>query len=94
MITSIAIPKLTLTMEGGTLVRWLKREGELVQKDEVLFEIETDKANAEVPSPATGILKKILLVGFDQLYGGEEFTCESRNKLREISSNYFESKSV
>ena len=40
------------------------------------------------------LLKKILLVGFDQLYGGEEFTCKSRNKLREISSNYFESKSV
>lgn len=61
MITTVVIPKLTLTMEGGTLVRWLKREGEVVQKDEVLFELETDKANVEVPSPASGRLKKILV---------------------------------
>ncbi len=61
MITAIEIPKLTLTMEGGTLVRWLKHEGEPVQKDEVLFELETDKANAEVPSPANGLLKKIVI---------------------------------
>ena len=61
MITAIDIPKLTLTMEGGTLLRWLKREGDAVQKDDVLLELETDKAIAEVPSPASGQLKKILI---------------------------------
>jgi len=61
MITPIEVPKLTLTMEEGTLLRWLKKEGEPVQKDEMLFELETDKATVEVASPASGQLKKILI---------------------------------
>ena len=61
MLTEVAIPKLTITMEGGTLLRWLKQEGASVAKDEVLFELETDKAIAEVPSPVDGILKTILV---------------------------------
>lgn len=61
MITCVEIPKLTLTMEGGTILRWLKQENEPVEKDDILFELETDKAVVEVPSPAQGILKKILL---------------------------------
>ena len=61
MITEVTIPKLTLTMEGGTLLHWLKEEGASVTKDEVLFELETDKAVTEVPSPAAGILKTILI---------------------------------
>ena len=61
MITEVTIPKLTLTMEGGTLLHWLKEEGEDVKKDEVLFELETDKAVTEVLSPAAGILKTILV---------------------------------
>ncbi len=61
MITEVTIPKLTLTMEGGTLLHWLKEEGASVAKDEALFEIETDKAVAEVPSPSAGILKTILI---------------------------------
>jgi pyruvate dehydrogenase E2 component (dihydrolipoamide acetyltransferase) len=78
MITAVEIPKLTLTMEGGTLVRWLKREGDPVQKDDVLFELETDKANVEVASPANGCLKKILVkegavvVGSTVAFIGEE----------------------
>jgi len=48
-------------MEGGTIVRWLRREGETVQKDEILFELETDKALVEVPAPESGILKQILV---------------------------------
>ena len=61
MITPIEIPKLTLTMDGGTLVKWLKQEGEAVEKDELLFELETDKTLVEVSSPAHGLLKKILV---------------------------------
>ena len=61
MLTEVAIPKLTITMEGGKLLRWLKQEGASVAKDEVLFELETDKAVAEVPSPADGILRTILV---------------------------------
>jgi len=61
MITRVEIPKLTLTMDEATLVKWLKREGESVEKDEPLFELETDKTVVEVPSPFRGIVKKILI---------------------------------
>ena len=61
MLTEVTIPKLTITMEGGNVLRWLKEEGKPVAKDEILFELETDKAVTEVPSPAEGILKAILV---------------------------------
>jgi pyruvate dehydrogenase E2 component (dihydrolipoyllysine-residue acetyltransferase) len=61
MLTEVTIPKLTITMEGGTVLRWLKEEGMPVAKDEVLLELETDKAVTEVPSPADGILRAILV---------------------------------
>jgi pyruvate dehydrogenase E2 component (dihydrolipoamide acetyltransferase) len=61
MITRVEIPKLTLTMEEATLVKWLKHEGDCVEKDESLFELETDKTVVEVPSPSRGLLKKILV---------------------------------
>lgn len=61
MITKIIIPKLTLTMEGGSVLRWLKKEGDSVEKDETLLELETDKAVAEVPSPTHGVLRKIVV---------------------------------
>jgi pyruvate dehydrogenase E2 component (dihydrolipoamide acetyltransferase) len=47
-------------MDEGTIVRWLKSEGERVAKDELLFELETDKALVEVPAPAEGVLIRIL----------------------------------
>ena len=62
MITRVEIPKLTLTMDNGTLVKWLKQEGESVEKDEPLFELETDKTVVEVPSPVRGLLKKIVVL--------------------------------
>jgi pyruvate dehydrogenase E2 component (dihydrolipoamide acetyltransferase) len=61
MITHVEIPKLTLTMDSATLVKWLKQEGEPVEKDESLFELETDKTVVDVPSPSRGLLKKILV---------------------------------
>lgn len=59
------MPKLGLTMEEGTIVRWLKAQGDAVQKGEVIFEVQTDKVVMEVESPASGILGKIL-VGEDE----------------------------
>jgi len=55
------MPKMGQTMEKGKIVRWLKKEGEAVQKDEPLLEIETDKTMIEVESRGVGILKKILV---------------------------------
>lgn len=48
-------------MEGGNLVRWMKAEGETVRQEDVLFELETDKSLLEVPSPASGVLRKIVV---------------------------------
>ena len=56
---TIRLPKLAITMEEGTVVRWLKREGEPVAKGEPLVEIETEKANAEIESTCGGYLKRI-----------------------------------
>ncbi len=56
----ITMPQAGQTMEEGTLLSWRKSEGERVRKGEILFEIETDKANIEVEAPESGILKRIL----------------------------------
>ncbi|HBY92908.1 MAG TPA: hypothetical protein DEP84_02925 [Chloroflexi bacterium] len=61
MATDVVMPLLGLTMEKGTLVSWLKQEGDPIHKGEVLFEVETDKATQEVESQVTGFLAKILV---------------------------------
>jgi len=53
------MPSLGADMEAGTLVEWLKKPGDKVERDEPLFEISTDKVDAEIPSPAAGILREI-----------------------------------
>ena len=57
----VIMPKLGLTMEEGTIIRWLKGEGEEVEKGEPLFEVQTDKVVMQVEAPASGTLGKILL---------------------------------
>ncbi|MEZ0396636.1 MAG: dihydrolipoamide acetyltransferase family protein [Anaerolineales bacterium] len=61
MAETIHMPKLGFDMAEGTLVRWLKKEGEAVTKGEVLAEIETDKATVEVESSASGVVRKLLV---------------------------------
>lgn len=61
MAETINMPKLGFDMAEGTLVRWLKKEGETVNKGEVLAEIETDKATVEVESSASGVVRKLLV---------------------------------
>lgn len=53
------MPKLGMDMEEGVIARWLKAEGDNVEKGEALAEIETDKSSVEVESPATGIVRKL-----------------------------------
>ena len=60
MPIEVIMPKLSLTMQEGIITRWIKAEGERVDKDEPLFEVQTEKVNYEIKSPATGILIKIL----------------------------------
>ena len=61
MAETISMPKLGFDMAEGTLVRWVKNEGENVSKGDVLAEIETDKATVEVESSASGVVKKLLV---------------------------------
>ena len=65
MAETINMPKLGFDMAEGTLVRWIKKEGEPIQKGEVLAEIETDKATVEVESTGTGVVRKYLITEGD-----------------------------
>lgn len=61
MRTKVLIPKTGMGTTEGTILKWLKAEGDLVTEGEVIVEIETAKAVQEVPAPITGVLVKILL---------------------------------
>lgn len=61
MAVEILMPELGESVHEGTVSRWLKKEGEYVKEDEPVVEIMTDKVNTELPSPASGILAKILI---------------------------------
>src|SRR6476661_8401090 len=56
----ITMPQMGESVSEGTVLTWLKQEGDWVEKDETLVEVSTDKVDAEVPSPASGKLVKIL----------------------------------
>lgn len=60
-MTQVKMPQLGETVVEGTILKWLKQEGDTVAQDEPLFEISTDKVDTEVPSPAAGRLTKILV---------------------------------
>src|SRR5438128_8851267 len=59
MATEIKLPRLGQGMESGTIVKWLKSEGERVEKGEPLYELDTDKVTQEVEADASGVLLKI-----------------------------------
>jgi pyruvate dehydrogenase E2 component (dihydrolipoamide acetyltransferase) len=61
MATEVIMPKLGQTMEEGTIVEWLKREGDPVRRGEVVYTTESDKATLEVESPTRGFLRRILV---------------------------------
>lgn len=62
MATEIKLPRLGQGMESGTIVKWLKSEGDMVEKGEPLYELDTDKVTQEVEADASGILLKIAVV--------------------------------
>ena len=59
MPTNVVMPQMGESIFEGTITKWLKKAGETVQRDEPLFEISTDKVDAEIPSPASGVLTEI-----------------------------------
>ena len=61
MATPVTMPQLGESVTEGTITRWLKAEGDDVEKDEPLAEVDTDKVNAELPSPVAGKIEKLLV---------------------------------
>src|SRR6266508_124735 len=58
-MTDVIMPQMGESIAEGTVTKWMKNVGDRVQRDEPLFEISTDKVDAEIPAPATGVLKEI-----------------------------------
>jgi pyruvate dehydrogenase E2 component (dihydrolipoamide acetyltransferase) len=86
MATEIKLPRLGQGMESGTIVKWLKSEGEAVKKGEPLYELDTDKVTQEVEADASGVLLKIAVAEGEVPVGrtiavigeqGEEVSVES-----------------
>ena len=58
-LTDVVMPQMGESIAEGTIVRWIKKVGDKVERDEPLFEISTDKVDAEIPSPAAGVVTEI-----------------------------------
>ena len=72
MAISVQMPALGESVTEGTVTRWLKQEGDRVEQDEPLLEVSTDKVDTEIPSPAAGVLKKIVAAEDDTVEVGGE----------------------
>ncbi|GAA1401056.1 hypothetical protein GCM10009613_58830 [Pseudonocardia kongjuensis] len=76
MAVTVEMPALGESVTEGTVTRWLKSEGDTVEVDEPLLEVSTDKVDTEIPSPAAGVLKRII--------AGEDETVEVGGELAVI----------
>uniref|UniRef100_UPI00313C560B biotin/lipoyl-containing protein n=1 Tax=Nocardia wallacei TaxID=480035 RepID=UPI00313C560B len=72
MAFSVQMPALGESVTEGTVTRWLKQEGDTVEVDEPLLEVSTDKVDTEIPSPAAGVLTKIVAQEDDVVEVGGE----------------------
>ncbi len=86
MAVEVKMPKLGLTMEEGRIVKWLKNEGEPVEKDESILVIETEKLTSEIKSPVKGFLAKKLVKEGDVVKVGEivAIIAETEEELEKI----------
>ena len=95
MSYEIIMPKLGLTMKAGTLVRWLKKEGDAVSDKEPVIEIETEKLSYSIESPAAGVVLKRLAIEGEKYavacvlgyvgYEGEELPAKAKNRAAPFS---------
>jgi pyruvate dehydrogenase E2 component (dihydrolipoamide acetyltransferase) len=76
-VIDVVMPQMGVSVSEGTIVKWLRSEGEPIEADQALLEISTDKVDTEVPSPGTGVVAKILV------HEGE--TVDVGTKLAEIA---------
>jgi pyruvate dehydrogenase E2 component (dihydrolipoamide acetyltransferase) len=72
MVYSVAMPALGESVTEGTVTRWLKKEGDTVEVDEPLVEVSTDKVDTEIPSPAAGVLQRIVVLEDETVGVGAE----------------------
>src|SRR5262249_35047032 len=72
MAISVQMPALGESVTEGTVTRWLKQVGDGVEVDEPLLEVSTDKVDTEIPSPAAGVLQKIVAQEDDTVAVGGE----------------------
>ena len=79
-MTSIQMPQLGETIVEGTILKWLKQEGETIARDEPLFEISTDKVDTEVPSPVAGTVTKILVAEGETVRGRDRAGGDRRGR--------------
>src|SRR5258705_10043626 len=79
MPVSVTMPRLGESVTEGTVTRWLKHEGDRVEVDEPLLEVSTDKVDTEIPSPAAGVLSRIVV--------GEDETAEVGAELAVIAGD-------
>ena len=61
VLVNVVMPQLGETVSEGTILSWLKSVGESVTPDDILFEVESDKATMEVAPPAAGVIRQILV---------------------------------
>src|SRR5881409_2746859 len=61
MATDVVMPQMGESIAEGTVVRWIRKTGDKVERDEPLLEISTDKVDAEIPAPASGTLTEIVV---------------------------------
>jgi pyruvate dehydrogenase E2 component (dihydrolipoamide acetyltransferase) len=71
-MANLTMPRLGETVTEGTVVRWLKEEGQKVEQDEMIVEISTDKVDTEIPAPTGGVVKKILIAAGDKVEVGTQ----------------------
>src|SRR3954451_13124248 len=57
----VVMPQMGVSVSEGTIVKWVKQEGERIEADETLLEISTDKVDTEIPSPGSGVVQQILV---------------------------------
>src|SRR3954469_18644808 len=86
MATDVVMPQMGESIAEGTIVKWLKKPGDKVERDEPLLEISTDKVDAEIPAPASGTLTEILAqegqtVGVNSVIAGIAAGGESSNPV-------------
>jgi 2-oxoglutarate dehydrogenase E2 component (dihydrolipoamide succinyltransferase) len=89
MIVDIVMPKMGESIMEGTILRWMKKPGDTIERDESILEISTDKVDTEVPSPESGILVEILFKENDVVEVGKVIALlntESDAKVESISS--------